>query len=77
MATTDFLRLRSVASLVLATVVVGQRIALADLPQAGDLVFGVSNASAALTTELVRGPATMGGGRSSPARGKARHLSRS
>ncbi len=62
MTTTEFLRLRSVASLVLATAVVGQRIALADLPQAGDLVFGLSNSNAALTIELVRGTATMGGG---------------
>lgn len=38
------------------------RSALATLPQAGDLAFGLSNADGTLTTELVRGPATMGGG---------------
>src|SRR6478752_765560 len=64
MASTEFLRLRSVAIpvLVLATIVAGQGIALADLPQAGDLVFGLSKADATQTIELVRGPASMGGG---------------
>jgi len=64
MASTEFLRLRSVAIpvLVLATIVAGQGIALADLPQAGDLVFGLSKADATQTIELVRGTATMGGG---------------
>jgi hypothetical protein len=38
------------------------RTARATLPQAGDLAFGLSNPDGTLTTELVRGPATMGGG---------------
>ncbi|HEX4413273.1 MAG TPA: hypothetical protein VH107_06565 [Lacipirellulaceae bacterium] len=64
MTTINVARLRNVArvALTLATAVASQRIALADLPQAGDLVFGLSNATATSTVELVRGTATMGGG---------------
>jgi hypothetical protein len=62
MTTIGIARRSIVASLALAAAVAGQRIALADLPQAGDLVFGLSNATATLTTELVRGTAIMGGG---------------
>ncbi len=64
MSTIDVARLKSVALLIttLATAVASQRIARADLPQAGDLVFGLSNSNAAATVELVRGPATAGGG---------------
>jgi hypothetical protein len=36
--------------------------ARATLPQAGNLVFGLSNSDATKTLELVSGPATMGGG---------------
>lgn len=62
MTTIVVARLRIVALLTLATAAASQRIALADLPQAGDLVFGLSNATATSTIELVRGTATMGGG---------------
>jgi hypothetical protein len=49
-------------SFVFLAAATGHRTALATLPQAGDLAFGLSNADGTLTTELVRGPATMGGG---------------
>src|SRR5262245_39220482 len=38
------------------------RLAFADLPQPGDIAFGLSNADATKTIELVRGAATPGGG---------------
>jgi hypothetical protein len=56
----------SIACVVLVAIsLVGGR-ALADLPQPGDLVFGLSTNNAATTLELVRGPAVAGGGVSLP-----------
>src|SRR5882757_4957248 len=62
MTTTIIARLRIVACLAICAVVASQRIALADLPQAGDMVFGLSKTDPTQTVELLRGPASMGGG---------------
>lgn len=46
----------------LAALAVSPQLAVATLPQAGDVVFGLNNSDPLVTLELIRGPATAGSG---------------